>query len=852
MKGSPQLFTKLFADSDTRFVIPLYQRNYDWKEEHCRQLFSDLLKLHNDPSRESHFFGSIVSRRCSLSSDEVSIIDGQQRLTTVSLLLIAVYNAAVAGELEVKEERNQKKILNKYLVDEYANTERKVKLKPIKKDMEAFDALLFKKPSEYVENSNVTRNYRLFYEWVTACDLSLDEILASVEKLIVIDIRLDEKDDPQLIFESLNSTGKDLEEADKIRNYLLMSLNDKEQEYYYNNYWNKMEVHTHFAPTMFIRDYLTVQTKKICKIEQLYREFKLYVEERKISRQELLTDLLRYSEAYHAVKNAQSASERLCRKLQQLNTLGSSVGMPFYMSFWLYAHESSMSTDEIYKVLDVIENYWARRIVCNMPTNALNKVFSTLHADILRIIAKQKQVDESFNPSYLEVLKYVILRKSGSAAFPQDDEMREEFNHRQIYHIPSEYKYFLFERLENEDCRERHAVVSGMQKGEITIEHIMPQTLTPQWQNALGPDFERIHKQYLHTFANLTLTGYNSNYGNRPFAEKKNGYVDRNGNTIYGFKDSGYRLNKYLNDCDGWTESQILERQQILFDKVLKLWPMITTNFEPKELTDVFVFDPDESDELTGRSITAFSYKGERFRVSSFADMLVSVCGMVYRNHMVIVRELCHKNNSNFRDNDMSREYSQFAEGCWVWKANSTHTKMGMIRTLFDACGIAYADLEIEVYPDSNVGVISSDNEQLKAFWDYFYDYQVEHDGIYKDCTTPHTVGYAQRCESGANVTMLVYKTNYVRAEIYWDRWDAKRNKEIFDKLYTLKDLIEKQVGVALEWERLDEKRACRISISKPYIYKNESDYQLIIEFFTEMSNKFWNIIVPIFKDIVK
>lgn len=848
MTGSPKIFIKLLADSDTRFIIPLYQRNYDWKEEHCRQLFSDLLKLHNDSSRESHFFGSIVSRRCSLSSDEVSIIDGQQRLTTVSLLLMATYNAAVAGDIRVDEEKNQKKIFNKYLVDEYANTERKVKLKPIKNDMEAFDALLFKKPSEYIENSNVTRNYRLFYEWVTACGLSLDEILAAIEKLIVIDIRLDQKDDPQLIFESLNSTGKDLEEADKIRNYLLMSLDDEEQEYCYNNYWNKMEVHTNFAPTMFIRDYLTIQTKKICKIENLYHDFKFYIEEHKVSRQDLLADLLHYSEAYYAFKNSKGTNEHLRRKLEQLNTVGSAVGMPFYMSFWLYAQENSMSSDAIYQVLDVVENYLARRIICNMPTNALNKVFSTLHADIIRVITKQKQIDETLVPSYLDVLKYVLLRKSGTAAFPNNEKLREEFNTRQIYHIPSEYKYFLFERMENEDSREHHEVVAGMKKGNITIEHIMPQTLNAQWQNALGADYERIHQLYLHTFANLTLTGYNSNYSNHSFTDKKNGYIDRNGNNIYGFKDSGYRLNKFLNECVCWTETQILERQQLLFEKLISLWPMISTSFEPKELTDIYVFDPDESDELTGRYIAAFTYKGERLRVSTFADMLVSLCGMVYREHMVIVRELCHK-NSNFHDSDMGRDYAQFADGCWIWKANSTHTKMSIIRSLFDACGIAYADLEFELTPESNSAVLSSEDEQRKAFWDYFYDYQIEHAGIYKDCCTSHTAWYASRCECGANVTMLAFKANYVRAEVYWDRWDSPRNKEIFDMLYSHKDEIEQKVGLPLEWERLDGKRACRISLTKPYIFKNESDYQLITEFFTEMSNKFWEIIVPYFRE---
>ena len=242
MKGDAQPLIKFFDGSDKRFIIPLYQRNYDWKEENCEQLFLDLMKLHNS-DRRSHFFGSIVSSIQSGTEDRF-IIDGQQRITTVSLLLIAMVNAKKEGLINATDAKLVEKIFKRYLVDEYQEDERKVKLKPIKKDMQAFDALLYKPKDQYIKESNVTRNYDFFYDKITRAGLTIDELFETIKKLEVINIRLDEDDDPQLIFESLNSTGLDLSEADKIRNYLLMSLAPAEQDDLYTRYWNPIEEFT--------------------------------------------------------------------------------------------------------------------------------------------------------------------------------------------------------------------------------------------------------------------------------------------------------------------------------------------------------------------------------------------------------------------------------------------------------------------------------------------------------------------------------------------------------------------------------------------------------------------------------
>lgn len=252
MKGDAQPLIKFFDGSDKRFIIPLYQRNYDWKEENCEQLFLDLIKLH-DSKRKSHFFGSIVSS-IQAGTEDRYIIDGQQRITTVSLLLIAIVNAQREGLIEAADAKLVEKIFKRYLVDEYQEDERKVKLKPIKKDMQAFDALLYKPKEQYIRESNVTRNYDFFFDKVIRSGMTADELFDTIKKLEVINIRLDEDDDPQLIFESLNSTGLDLSEADKIRNYLLMSLAPAEQDELYNRFWNPIEEYTRYNPSSFVRD----------------------------------------------------------------------------------------------------------------------------------------------------------------------------------------------------------------------------------------------------------------------------------------------------------------------------------------------------------------------------------------------------------------------------------------------------------------------------------------------------------------------------------------------------------------------------------------------------------------------
>lgn len=688
MKGEAQPLIKFFDGSDKRFIIPLYQRNYDWKIENCQQLFNDLLKLHKT-KRKSHFFGSIVSSIENGSEDRF-IIDGQQRITTVSLILIALVNAYKENAIEATDKKITEKIFKRYLVDEYQEDERKVKLKPIKKDMQAFDALLYKTRDNYVKESNVTRNYDFFYEEILKSKLSVDEVFETIKKLEVINIKLEEDDDAQLIFESLNSTGLDLSEADKIRNYLLMSLTPAQQDDLYTRYWNPIEEKTDYEPTSFVRDYLTMKQGKIGRIDKIYFIFKDYAENSPMDKAVLMEDMYHYAQIYHQINHAETGIDKIDRKLKQLRTLESTIVYPFFMAFFDYAEKYGLSDDERYRVLDIVEAYYARRIICNLPSNALNKVFATLHKDVMNQI-ERNTTSQAEEPYYIDVLTYLLLNKARSSVFPRDEEVKTDFAVRQVYKIPTPYRLFILERLENQDNNERHDVVKLLSNKEITIEHIMPQTLSEKWKASLGENWETVHQQYLHTMANLTLTGYNSQYSNLTFVEKRD--MEK------GFKESAFRLNNYVKNCDKWTETELLERQQQLLKVFLKLWPMPSTAFEPVK-RDVESVSMDEEDfEFTGKKLQAYIYKGVRYTVNTWKEMLIQVCGHVLLEYRPTIEWLCanEKHGFSFKSETWRRELGQ---DMYVWSDNSTNTKLSILHGLFNECDIPFSELAFEFRPD--------------------------------------------------------------------------------------------------------------------------------------------------------
>ena len=691
---------EFFEGSKTLFLIPLYQRTYAWEEDNCKRLFDDLIKVHRK-NLASHFFGTIVSVKDNEIDDDLLIIDGQQRITTISLIILALLNAVKNGDIayscDVSELEEYSKI---YL---YAvlrkNVTRKIKLRPIERDLKAYDALFTNDRSKFVKGCGITDNYDFFYEQITSCGLTFEQLLAAVERLIIIDLRLDNNDEPQLIFESLNSTGKDLTEADKVRNYLLMSLTKQQQDDYYHKYWVEIENCTDDKPTMFIRDFLTIKKLRICNIQDLYFEFKEYDEEQAKDRESFLQELLRFAQYYKMIVQGEYGDADIDKKFKQLASIGSAVGNPFYLSFLDYAKQNGLDNELVYEVLDVTENYWARRIICGYPANTLAKLFASLHNDVMRVYATHERRSMPLDAKdYAEVMKYILLKKQGNATFPADAKVRLEFPTRQIYKLPISYRYFLFERFENGNSKEGiKPVVEAMRENKITIEHIMPQTLTPDWRRDLGDDFEDIYNRYLNTFANLTITGYNSSLGNHSFYDKKYGYTDKKGDHVPGYKDSHYHLTDYLKTVDQWTKTEITEREGKLLEQFFELWPMITTSYTPLEKDVESVSFDDSEYDFTGRRIASFTYRGTKYEVSTWKDTQVAVCKLIYAEEPSTIVYLSKKDNW-LHSND-AKEYTKVGDDVYVFTSCSTRTKIACLRFVFEKCNISESELIFQLAP---------------------------------------------------------------------------------------------------------------------------------------------------------
>ena len=532
MKGYAKPLNEFICGQQIQFVIPVYQRNYDWLQDNCDQLLSDLVKLIHS-GRTSHFFGSIVTSVAGTGFSRL-VIDGQQRLTTISLLLLAGIKAVNDGLLEISNESRKDEAYDLFLNAKYCNSERKIKLVPIENDRIAYDKI-FNGEDELDEDSKITRNFRHFYDKLTRKpqQLTFDNLLDAVEHLQIISIELDADDDAQLIFESLNSTGLALTEADKIRNYLLMSLTAEEQQLCFKNYWQKIESATENNPTKFLRDYLTIkqQLQRPVRLSNIYFEWKKYMDGR--DRKQEMVEMLDYARYYQQVTEAQMATSKLSAKMRHICNIESDVTNVFFIQFLKYAATNNLSYDEIDKVIDVVENYLARRIICNMPGNALTQVFCALHKDVLKSIDEYQSTDVPLTCSYSDILAYHIMRRDGNYQLPRDVQFVTAIQTRDAYHMLKPYQIFLFERLENSVHGEYNDVAADMKKKDATIEHIMPQTLNGEWKNMLGDNYEEIQEKYLHTFANLTLTGINSELSNKAFEIKRDG--KNNGDVVCNY-----------------------------------------------------------------------------------------------------------------------------------------------------------------------------------------------------------------------------------------------------------------------------------------------------------------------------
>ena len=841
MKGSEQRLVEYMDGAKKRFVIPVYQRNYDWKMENCKQLFDDLVKIVRN-GRKSHFFGSIVSvYNPDGRNSEYLIIDGQQRLTTVSLLFLAMYNLIENKIIVPKEQSLAQQLYEDFLVDKYQPKETRIKLKPVKNDSKAFGKL-FDESSEHIQNSNLTVNYNYFYDRIQRNEISIDELFDAICRLEIISIQLNQDDNPQLIFESLNSTGLALSEGDKIRNFILMGLPTKKQEDYYEKYWNRIEECTGYDVSAFIRDYLSVKQTAIPQINRVYYTFKAFVEENSIETEALLAELLKYARFYQTLRLGNTNSTELNACIYRLNRLETAVTRPFFLEVLRMYQENVLTIDEVAQIFQISENYIFRRLICDLPTNALNKIYLMLHKEILRYDGTTDQ--------YFEKFKFAMLAKKERVRFPDDTEFAAAFSAKPMYLMNSKNKHYLFERLENFGTTENKAVWDHIDQGDYSIEHIMPQHLTPAWVEALGENYLQIHENWLHRIANLTLTAYNSKYSNNSFADKcdmKN-----------GFKESGIRMNQRIAQKTTWGLAELEERDLQLQQRALEIWAApVTTYIAPEKQLDSFTLDDDV--EFTGKTIARFSYKGMEQPVTSWVDMYQQVLKILHAEDKSVLSGLAYTTDDSVelalhvssKESDFSK-CIQIDNNVFVWSNTSTQYKITTLRRFFSMYGADAGDLVFYMKDDQDddSSIEGTRYEIRRRYWQFaipLIQKAHEETGCFSLVTKSKENWIAGSYGvSGCSVT-CVANFDSARVEIYLGTSDKILNKKIFDAVFARKSVIESALSASLVWDRGEDKRSAKIAYELSGVsIANEDDWKRMASFHSEWSKKLYDEIVPI------
>ncbi|MHC9046269.1 GmrSD restriction endonuclease domain-containing protein [Microbacterium saperdae] len=556
MKAVDANLLELLKKSE-RFVVPIYQRVYSWGIAECAQLWTDIVRAGARNGLSNHFTGSIVyiekDQGTTTSREPDLIIDGQQRVTTVTLLL-----AALAAHLDdlPDDEREPvagfapQKIRGLYLTNPYESGDDFFKLMLSKRDKEALKAVVSNAPLP-ASDSRIIENHAFFIDQLSRADAeTVIDVCRGLSKLVVVDVKLTRgTDDPQLVFESMNATGKRLSEADLIRNFVLMDLPPARQERLYEDYWFPME--KEFQGTNeprfdeFVRHFLTVKTLSIPRLDEIYDAFKDYAAgqaEHGMTRDELVVELSRNASWFAAMALDNELDPSLAKRFRELDQLAT-VTYPFQLRLYADYADGKLSSTEFSEILDTIIAYLFRRAVCRIPTNSLNKTFATLAAAI--------------DPQdYVGSVRGRLLTLPDYRRFPTDEEFKEALKSTDMYHLKR--RGYFFRTLENHGRKEQ------VSTAEYTIEHIMPQNATPAWQEALGSGWEAVHDRYLHTLGNLTLTGYNPEYSDRPFNEKR----DMEG----GFRESPLRLNQGLGQRDTWDATGIERRAERLAQQAVAIW----------------------------------------------------------------------------------------------------------------------------------------------------------------------------------------------------------------------------------------------------------------------------------------
>lgn len=834
MKANELQINNFLQAPNVQFVIPVYQRNYDWTNTECKELLNDIISVETE-DRGTHFIGSIVFvHEGTYSTSEVKelvIIDGQQRLTTVNILYVALYRFA-------KEDGNAQdaeRLYNMFLTNQYVKNESsKLKLKQTDTNSLAFKAIMLGTDNESLTFSNVTENYNYFRSIISEENFEL--ILRGLNRLIFVEISLErDKDDPQRIFESLNSTGLDLSQSDLIRNFILMDLPPKDQNRIFETVWNPIEenakdlIKQHSLVSEFLRDYLTLRNKKIPNKNKVYAEFKsLYNNKKDEAYQQELENIKSLSIHYKKFVNPSTVADTAIKKeLEYINRLEINVAYPFLLQVFEDAENGLLSKDELVKVLKLIQSYAWRRFIVGLPTSSLNKIFMTLYSEV--------DTEE-----YYDSIAKALIKKKGSAKFPSNEDLKTALKDKDLYNTQPKNRNYLFELLENYNNRE----FVNTNNDQITIEHIFPRNPNEDWNADLSTEeFFVFKEKHLDTIGNLTLSGNNGALGNKSFLAKKEMNIDGN---EQGYQFSRLWVNSYLKSIDIWNVTKYEERLNIIYERFLRIWEFPDVEItESEESEEQNIFDAESP---TYKKLEYFIFENTKVEEDTVAQMYFYVIRKLYEKNsqLIVSSQEIFKITRNASD---FRAPQEVINGWFIESNIDSTSKFANLKRL-----LSLFELEDELLIKYGMGIenVAESNRFgiRKKYWQQIL-LLLEPINLFSrvNPTKDHWLSMGAGT-AGVLFTMVITKSD-VRIELTISTASKEKNKTYFNKLLKSQGAIETIFGQPLIWEELIESKMSRIKIEQSGVSLfNDNDWQMMNEFFLSNLPKFVQAIQPFIKTL--
>lgn len=834
MKANELQINNFLQAPNVQFVIPVYQRNYDWKNAECNELLHDIIAVEIE-KRGTHFIGSIVYIHEGIHLiDEVKelvIIDGQQRLTTINILYVALYRFAKENDKTQESER----LFNMFLTNQYVQNESsKLKLKQTDSNSLAFKAIMVGTEKEFNGFSNVIENYNFFRSSIN--EVNFDLILKGLNRLMFVQISLErDKDDPQRIFESLNSTGLDLSQSDLIRNFILMDLQPREQNRIFETVWSPIEenakdlIKQSSLVSDFIRDYLTLRNKKIPNKNKVYFEFKsLYSNKKEEAYYQELENIKSLSAHYKKLANPSTVRDLSIRKeLEYINRLEINVAYPFLLQVFEDTENGLLDTAELIKILKLIQSYTWRRFIVGLPTSALNKIFMTLYAEV--------DTEE-----YYDSIAKALLKKKGSAKFPSNEDVKTALKDKDLYNTQPKNRNYLFELLENYNNRE----YVNTSNEAITIEHIFPRNPNEKWSTEVSSEeFFLFKEKHLNTIGNLTLSGNNGALSNKSFLDKK--LMNRDGNE-QGYSFSHLWLNSYLKKIDHWNIEKFEERQVIIYDRFLKIWEYPNVEItESDDSDDQNIFDAESP---RNKKLEYYIFENNKIEEDTVAQMYFNVVRALFeKNSQLLVSSpdifKITRNTVDFR------APQEVLNGWYIESNIDSNTKFTCLKRLLTLFELE-DDLIVKYLPNSENESEPNRFNVRKKYWNQLLPL-LSNTTLFANVNASKDHWLSTGAGTAGVSYTFVITQSYVRIELTILTSSKEKNKMYFKKLLRNKEAIEQAFGQKLEWEEQPENKMSRIKIEQQGVNLfDEMDWLSMNEFIVYNLPKFESALSPYIKNI--